>query len=113
MCVLPEEYNVVGVIVATIITNLLICHIVEPHVLFKYEFIVSAIMYYLRNYMLICLFTVCLFVLSKLMVTTESVWSQLLANGFVSVGISLPVVGLMLIIKKDFRIQLFGEIRKA
>ena len=33
-----DELGVVGVIVATIITNLTICHIVEPLVLYKHAF---------------------------------------------------------------------------
>ena len=36
-----EDYAIVGVIVATIITNLTICHIVEPYVLHKYAFHLS------------------------------------------------------------------------
>ena len=48
--VLPEDYSVVGVIVATIITNLFICHIVEPYVLFKNAFKSSPKKFYFKKY---------------------------------------------------------------
>ncbi len=110
--VLPEEYRVVGVIVATIITNLLICHIVEPHVLFKYEFKESAKKYYAKNYFYIAVFSVCLFVLSKLMVTNDNIAVQLLINGFISVGISAIVIVVVLIFEKDFRHYAFSGIKQ-
>ncbi|MBR1676829.1 MAG: hypothetical protein IJ706_05945 [Clostridia bacterium] len=110
--ILPEKYNVVGVIVATIITNLFICHIVEPHILFKYEFRKSAKKYYVKNYFCIAVFVVCLFVLSMLMVVNDNVWIQLLINGFISVGISVVVVAVMFIFGKDFRYYAFRGIKQ-
>jgi len=55
--------GVTGVIVATIITNLLICHIIEPYVLYKNAFAVSPKKYYLKNYARIFLFSVALVIL--------------------------------------------------
>ena len=52
----PADYRVVGVIAATIITNLLICHIVEPYVLFKHVLKESCWGFYVKNYALIALF---------------------------------------------------------
>lgn len=101
--VLPEEYNVVGVIIATIITNILICHVVEPHVLFKYEFRLSAKKYYAKNYLYIILFSVCLLILSKLMITTDKIFMELLINGFISVAISTITIILVFILEKEFR----------
>lgn len=98
-----DDTAVVGVIVATIITNLFICHIIEPHVLFKYAFNASAKKYYIRNYIYIAVFVVVLFLLNVCMVHLENRWLDLLANGAIAVGISIvPVVGAV-IADKDFR----------
>jgi O-antigen/teichoic acid export membrane protein len=101
--ILPDEYKVVGVIVATIITNLLICHIVEPHVLYKYAFKQSAKNYYIRNYIYILFFALALIGLNFCMVNIENQWLELLANGCISVAISLLISGIAICIDKDFR----------
>ena len=78
----------VGVIVATAFTNLLICHIVEPYVLYKHAFSASPKGYYIRNYGMILLFAGALVVLDRTMVELTGIWTELIANGFLSVGIS-------------------------
>lgn len=67
--VFPEEYRVVGVIVATIITNLLICDTVEPFVVFKHVFGQKPGKFYVKNYTYIGLFIVALIGMTFL--TTE------------------------------------------
>jgi len=89
---LVKRIGVVGVIVATIITNLLICHIVEPYVLYKNAFQVSPKGYYVRNYTMIALFCVGLMTYDVCAQTGYSHWGQLLINGMISVGISAMVV---------------------
>lgn len=111
--ILPEEYSVVGVIVATIITNMIICHIVEPYVLFKYEFKDSPNKYYLKNYFCICVFIACLFILSQLLVNCDNVWLQLVLNGFTSVGISLIVVLIVFVFEKEFRDRILNVLDKT
>jgi O-antigen/teichoic acid export membrane protein len=101
--VLPDEFRVVGVIVATIITNLLICHVVEPHVLYKYAFKRKAKVYYLRNYFYISVFIVALIVLNFCMVNIDNQWLELLANGGISIAFSLGISILAICINKDFR----------
>jgi O-antigen/teichoic acid export membrane protein len=101
--ILPDNYKVVGVIVATIITNLLICHIVEPHVLYKYAFKQSAKNYYIRNYTYILVFAVALIGLNFCMLNIENQWIQLLVNGCISVAISLGVAAVAVFVNKDFR----------
>lgn len=98
-----SDFAVVGVIVATIITNLFICHIIEPHVLFKYAFNASAKKYYIRNYIYIAVFVVVLFLLNVCMVHLENRWLDLLANGAIAVGISIVSVVGAVIADKDFR----------
>lgn len=101
--IFPEKYNVVGVIVATILTNIFICHIVEPHVLYKYAFRTSAKRYYIRNYIYMAVFAVALLALHFCMVSIENQWLELLANGCIAVAIAvIPCLGAVLC-NKDFR----------
>ena len=95
---LVRSIGVTGVIVATIITNLLICHIVEPYVLYKYAFETSPAKYYARNYSMIAIFFAALLVLDRSMFRLDSFWRDLLANGFLSVGISLAACALALLL---------------
>lgn len=81
--------GITGVIVATIITNLLICHVVEPYVLYKYAFDASPKGYYLRNYSAVLFFVAALVLLDWCMVERESQWVELLINGCIAVGITL------------------------
>ena len=111
--VFPEEFKVVGVIVATIITNLFICHIVEPHVLYKYAFKMPAKGYYIRNYAYMAVFAACLCVLHFCMVDLPSQWLELIANGFIAVGIAIVPCVVTIFLNKDFRHYLkvlFGKI---
>lgn len=98
-----DEIAVVGVIVATIITNLTICDIVEPYVVFKYAFDTKASRFYRINYSFIALFIAMLIVLNFCMVDIASPWHQLFANGFIAVGIGLIPCGVAFFVMKDFR----------
>lgn len=114
--VFPEEYKIVGVIVATILTNIFICHIVEPYVLFKYAFDSKTKRYYLKNYVYIAIFTVSLVGLNFAMVQyTGSHLVTLLLNGLISVGISL-IVGLLAILTdrnfKNYFKKMFTRIKQ-
>lgn len=98
-----EDFAVVGVIVSTIITNLFICHTVEPYVLFKYEFHSSVKKYYYKNYFYIFIFMLSLVILNFSMRTIDNEWVEFLVNGFMAVAISLFDGIIMLCIDKDFR----------
>lgn len=98
-----DNLAVVGVIIATIITNLFICHIVEPHVLHKYAFDCSAKKYYARIYSYIFVFVAALAALNFCTVRLENKWLELLANGCIAIAFSiLPVVGAILS-DRDFK----------
>lgn len=84
-----KRIGVVGVIVATIITNLLICHIVEPYVIYKNAFAASPRMYYLKNYGMISIFIISLFLLNHCMQSFSNQWKELFVNGCISVVISM------------------------
>ncbi len=111
--VLPDAYNVVGVIAATILTNLFICHIVEPHVLHKYVLQHSAKQYYIRNYLYMAMFAVCLVALHFCMVDLPNQWIELLANGGIAVGIAIVPCAILVLGNKNFRHYIkvvFGKI---
>ncbi len=105
-------WGVVGVIVATIITNVFICHIVEPHVLYKYALARPAKNYYIKNYVCIAVFTGALFLLNFCLLSFDGVWKELIVNGFISVGISLVICTAFALIDKDFRHYLARGIEK-
>lgn len=93
--VFPEDYRVAGVIAATIITSLLICHIVDPYVVYKHVFGRSVKEYWLRNYAHIGLFVIALLLLDCL----DS--SRLLTNGMIALGISVAVLGLIVLVDRS------------
>ncbi len=104
--------GVVGVIVATVITNLLICHVVEPYVLYKNAFGETPKRHYLKNYSMIALFTAALAVLSYIMQSFDSQWTELIANGFISVGISLVICTVVLLFNRELCGQLLAKLKE-
>ena len=86
-----DELGVVGVIVATVITNLAICHIIDTFVLYKHAFEMPAKKQLLKNYCYIALFAAVLLLMSRCMQTNDSQWLEMLING----GISLAFSGLL------------------
>ncbi len=107
-----ENFAVVGVIAATILTNIFICHIVEPHVLYKHAFHSSVKRYYLKNYLLIVVFTVILVAMHFCMISNDNQWVELFANGGISLAFSLTISLLVILSNKDFRHYMKGFINK-
>ena len=101
--IFPEAYNIVGVIVATIITTLLICDIVEPFILFKHVFKESVKKFYLKNYIYIGLFTACMFIMTGMLKSFDSNIVELIVNGLISVGISFILFIFIYFVDKEFR----------
>ena len=96
--------GVVGVIVATIITNIIICHIIDPLVLYKYGFDgEKPTKYYLLNYGLILVFCGALAVLHFVMQTNSNLWIELVINGFIAVGIAFVPLVCLYIFSKTYR----------
>ena len=87
--IFPEEYRAAGVIAATIITSLLICHAVDPYVVYKHVFRRPVMEYWIRNYGYIGLFAAALVLQSFL--KTEN----LLLNGLMAVGVAAVVLGMV------------------
>lgn len=104
--------GVSGVLLATIITNLLICHIVEPYVLYKHAFLASPRYFYLKNYGMIFVFGIVLSVMDHCLWTSSSVVKQLLVNGTISIVLSTIVCGTVLLMNKKQRRHLFVFLRR-
>lgn len=100
---LVKKIGVVGVIVATIFTNLLICDIIEPFVVFKHCLNTSPKRFYISNYLYIALFTATLFGMKELLVSNSNVWADLLLNGCIAVAVSIVPIGIMILTNKEFR----------
>lgn len=97
------DFAVVGVIVATIITNIFICHVVEPHVLFKYAFKSNAKTHCVKNYAYILIFTAALVALHFCSVDLHSGVANLFANGFIAIAMALPICIVAVLLDRDFR----------
>lgn len=100
---LPAEYGVVGVIVATIITTLLICDIIEPHIIFRYVFKEPAKEFYIRNYCGIGIFAVCLIIVDKIRLSIPGNMAEILVNGMISLAISASLMIVLSLLNKTFR----------
>lgn len=109
--VLVKYIGITGVIIATIITNLLICHLVEPYVLFVYAFESKPNKFYFMNYFCISLFVVFLFLLNYTHLKISNNWLSLFLNGILAVFLSIIPITLMFIINKDFREEFFSIIK--
>lgn len=97
------DFAVVGVIVATIITNLTICHVIEPMVLYKHAFHTSTKVYYFRNYLYVAIFLVALIFLHFSMITSDNQWVEMLINGAISLAYSLGIALVVVLRNKNFR----------
>lgn len=107
-----EEVGIVGVIVATIITNLTICHVVEPYVLFRYAFQKPVRLQLIKNYVLILLFIAVLLTMHKFLVVAENPIVALFLNGIMSGAFSGGVIIVIVLCDKDFRkyiVQFVGK----
>lgn len=95
--------GVVGVIVATIITNLFIAHIIEPYVLFKHKLEMPVKKYYLINYVYILIFVGLLIAMHFTLISNDNQWIELFANGGISLAFSLVISTLVIFLNKNFR----------
>lgn len=101
-----KHIGVSGALIATIVTNLLICHTVEPYVLYKNAFLVSPKKFFVKNYGMILTFGLTLGVLSVCLQHMSNIFVQLLVNGFISVAMSAVLCGAMLLTNQKQRKQL-------
>ena len=104
--------GVTGVIVATIVTNLLICHVVEPFVLFKNAFECSPLRYCLRNYSLMAIFGGLMVLYRNFEVFSYGHWGNMLTNGMISVAISGGVCIVLLLWNGETRDLMVRRLKK-
>lgn len=104
--IFPPELRTVGVIVATIITTLLICNIVEPYVVFHHVFQKSPRRFYIKSYSYIFLFSVCLYLMTWIRQPGEYSVVGLLTSGLLSVCISILFLGALYVLDRSFRHEL-------
>lgn len=104
--------GVVGVIVGTIITNVLICHIVEPYVLYKHAFKSKPTRYFILNYTLMGIFVGLMFAYFYInQLVFENYLLQFLVNGLIASLFSIPSLILFLVYShKNF--HLFEKIKE-
>ncbi len=98
-----EDFAIVGVIVATIITNLTICHVVEPYVLHKHAFSASVKGHLLKNYGCIAAFVAVLFLMNTVMISNQNEWIEMFVNGSVSLVFSAGIIAVTCAVDKNFR----------
>ncbi len=110
---LVNVVGITGVIVATIVTNLLINDIVEPYVVFKHALQRKPTQYYIMNYSYILLFALSLLVIQRVSMENNSIITELFANGSVAVGISVIPCVFMVITNRDFRMLLCSYVKKT
>lgn len=109
--VLAHTMGIVGVIVATIITNLLICHVVEPLVLYKHKFFKSPIKHYVKRYASLLSFPFIILLQDAIMISTKNHLINLIVNGVRSVLFSLILCAILLIQNKDMRGLVISQFR--
>lgn len=109
---LVKWIGVVGVIIATIITSLVVCHVVEPYVLYRKAFDKSPKSYYLKNYGMIIIFLATLMLLNGCMKHFDNQWAEFFVNGCISVGFSAAVSLIVLLGSKDLRTLIRKKIEK-
>ena len=110
--ILVQYIGVVGVIAATVVTSLVICHVVEPYVLYKHAFQLSPKKYYVKNYGLMVLFGGELWLMDCCLQRSESLWMGLVVNGGVSLLISLSACLCCVLLNQDLRRTVGGFLHK-
>ncbi len=98
-----EQWAVVGVILATIVTNLTICHVVEPIVLYRHAFSSSPKKHMVKRYVYIFVFIVLLFALELSTIDFANPFVSLLANGLLSLVYSALMLIMICLIDSEFR----------
>lgn len=106
--VFVKRFGVAGVLAATIVTNLLICHIVEPYVLYRFSFMSSPFRYYVINYGMIILFVVALVIMERCSIHGENQFLMILCNGSTSVMISAAICSAVIFADKYLKLNTNG-----
>ncbi|MCR4676086.1 MAG: oligosaccharide flippase family protein [Sphaerochaetaceae bacterium] len=109
--ILPQEYRVTGVILATIITTLLICYTVEPYVVFKHIFNRSSLGFTIKNYGFTALFVSSLFIFDRFKFSTSNIYTTFLFNGLLSLVFSALAISLVSVLIPSFRREIIAWVK--
>lgn len=102
--ILVKFYGVTGILVSNIVTNVFICHIIEPYVLYKYAFKKKMKSYFVVNNLVMILFVGIIYGFSLLDgVFDYSNFINLLIKGFTSVVISLIALTICYLVSPTFK----------
>lgn len=107
-----KKIGISGVIIATVMTDLLICHIVEPYVLYKYAFSKFPTKYYIRNYSMILVYVVAQLIMEKCIGTYSSQWRGFFFNGIISVSVSVIICIVIFFCNKELRVHLLSAFKQ-
>ena len=105
--------GVTGVIVATIITNLLICHVVEPYVLYKNAFGISPQKFYLKNYGMISVFLIALIAEHFILLSLTNEFAEMVVNGLISIAYSTVLCVIILFFVRNQSKQLIKILKNV
>ena len=98
--------GIYGVLIATIVVDLLLYHIVEPKILFKYGFEKTPKYYFYMNYFLIAIFALEAYLFSLININIDNVYLHTLVMGLLSIAVNIIPVSLMMC-RREFRNKLF------
>lgn len=107
-----EEYGVVGVCLATIITNLTVCHTMEPYVLYKKIFKSSAKPQMIKNLLLTGVFVFALLIMDVLRQSFDNHFAEMLVNGILSLCITSMITVAIVLVNRDLRERIVGIVKK-
>lgn len=108
-----KMFGIFGIILATIITNLLICYIFEPIIIYKYAFKMKSSKFIFKNYFytFIFIFVITLFDKFNIINKTGDIMNLFL-NGIFSICISIILIVFVIITDKNFRCFIFKKIKR-
>ena len=107
-----EDYGVVGVCIATIITNLTVCHTMEPYVLYKKVFKSSEKPQIIKNLLLTGVFVIALLIMDVLRQSFNNQLTEMLVNGILSLCITSIITVAIVLINRDLRDRIVGIVKK-
>lgn len=107
--ILVNYLGILGILISNIITNIFICHTIEPFVLYKYAFKKSVKNYYLVNTFIMILFGIA--VLTIELIFKYLNFSNVLFKGIISVVFSVLIIILLAALNKKFRNGIYSIIK--
>lgn len=106
-------FDLAGIIIATIITNLLICYVFEPLILYKKAFNLSSKKFFIKNYAYTVIFVIAILLYDCIdLVPNQNTIASFILNGLYAASISFVIICFIFVIDKNFRNFVFGFLKK-